>query len=280
MAAETGLQLALGDVLSAVPLAGLSNRVFRVETRKGAFVLRLPHEERDGLVDRTVEFANLHHAANLGLAPEPIYSNHLSGVLLTRALETKAWEAGVPDPAELGGALRGLHLSGNEFKGYRDPRAWVEVLVTQLDLNQATKHRISSLVTCLNDPSLADVWAGRSYVPSHWDITLSNCLSGPDGLVLIDWEFSAMGPRGWDLAYASLEIGYSNEQQIALLAAYGAGEEQVHLVREVQIMNVWCDVISTLWALGQALKGNPATDFEAFAKIRLERAETHLKALA
>jgi hypothetical protein len=55
-----------------------------------------------------------------------------------------------------------------------------------------TEHR--ALLALLGDMTIKWVFA-------HGDITPRNVLDGPDGLVLIDWEWAGLYPDGYELAF-------------------------------------------------------------------------------
>ena len=273
-AAHPDLREICGPVLAALPQAGLSNRVYRLETDRGAFFLRLPRPETAGMVDRDAEAQNIRRAADLGVALGPLFCNPRTGILLTRAVATVSAS---PDTlaAHLGNILGRLHASRDAFQGELDPDRVIDAQKRTL----AADVRVAADVALLDQVllqlrPLERLEHDRIAVPSHGDPSPGNCLMAPDRLWLIDWEYSAMAEPAWDLAYASLEHGFSNAQERAFLAAYrnSAGDELRPSRRHLEIMKAKCDVVSALWGLEQFRLGSDKADFLAFAQARQARA--------
>lgn len=264
------LREAVGTVLSVTRLNGLTNRVFRVVTPEGDFVLRLPRAENAGLIDRDAEAHNLALACDRGFAPPALILDPGSGLLLTRAIEPKAPSEPV-GPMALGRIVADLHSAPLAFRGVTDPDSLIARQRAGLGAYPdlvASFEPLADVLELLGPAS--DVFAP---VPSHGDLSPGNILAGSDGPVLIDWEYSAMASPAWDLAYAILEHDFDASEERAFLAAYAeTGYFTDGLHREILKMKIRCDAVSMLWALGQATKGNTSTDFEAFARARLERA--------
>ncbi|WP_346909338.1 choline kinase family protein [uncultured Roseibium sp.] len=264
------LREAVGTVQSVTRLDGLTNRVYRVTTADGDFVLRLPRAENAGLIDREAEAHNLALAWERGFAPPAVILDPRSGILLTRAIEPRPASERV-GPTALGRIVADLHSAPLAFRGVTDPDSLIDRQRADLDAHTDLVASFEPLADVLERLGpVSDVFAP---VPSHGDLSPGNVLSGFDGPVLIDWEYSAMANPAWDLAYAILEHDFDASEERAFLAAYAeTGNSGTGLCLEVLKMKIRCDAVSMLWALGQATKGNNSTDFEAFARTRLKRA--------
>jgi aminoglycoside phosphotransferase (APT) family kinase protein len=266
----------LGPVRSAVRLAGLSNPVFRLETASGQYALRLPRAETASLVDRAAEAHNLQLAATLGVAVVPVFHHPATGMLLTPWAGT----SGTPCPEALGLLLARLHAAPFRFRGTIEPDDLIAAQEAMLSGASAHYELFLPLSERLAAVGAADPVA-TAMVPSHGDPGPGNCLVAPEGLRLIDWEFAAMAPSAWDLAYAVLENGWDTPEEQAFLSAYSDdGRDLDGLCRQVGIMKPRCDAISALWALGQAALENDATDFLKFAEQRVARGLASLERLS
>ncbi|MBO6758740.1 MAG: phosphotransferase family protein [Roseibium sp.] len=278
IADQPDLARQLGEIRRVRRLPGLSNRVYDVETATGRYVLRVSLPQTDALVDRSVECHNLHAAAAAGLSPAPVFADPRSGLVVLPFVEVSA---GPPSPAVLGGALRRLHGEITDYRGRRDPRDWAVRLMRSVTGHPELHEKAENTVRLLNRVQDRAQLDRHPFVPSHWDVSDGNCLTLTDGVLLIDWEYSALGPRSWDLAYAALEFGYDEPSEAAFLAAYtGSGSEISELAGEVRAMKVICDAISALWALTQQAGGNDAADFQSLADHRAERARWQLERLS
>jgi len=264
------LQTLLGSVQSAVPLSGLTNRVYRVTSPAGSFALRLPRPENAGLIDREAEAHNLALACEHGLAPPVLFVDPRSGILLTRTVAQDDPPKSVT-PGELGRVVARLHSAPMRFRGSIDPDGLVARQRACLAGRPDLVSRFDPLTDMLE--RLGPVADTHGAVPSHGDLSPGNVLAATDGPVLIDWEYSAMASPAWDLAYAIQEHDFDAMAERDFLDGYEEnGNAITGLRREVLKMKIRCDAVSVLWALGQAVNGNEAADFDAFARTRLERA--------
>lgn len=271
----------LGALEAVTRLNGLTNLVLRLACDNGCFVLRLPvHETARGL-DRAGEYHNLRVAVGLSIAVAPLSFDVANGVMLSPALEVLDQSV---DPRALGQAVGRLHGVAGDYRG---------ALVEQ-DLLQPLEHpEIDEKFRSVSNRG-ADAWTvfetlrqryfaeveqdvfKRHKVPSHCDLSPGNILMTPDGLHLIDFEYSAFAPAAWDLAYAILENGFGSEQEAAFLAAHEAEAGFEVAAADLQAMKACCDLVSARWALSQVVQGNEAGDFLHFARTRLARAGERL----
>jgi len=263
-----------GAVTKVTRLGGLSNEVYRLHGEAGRFVLRLPRPGRPALVDRAAELANLRLAASLGLAPDPLYADADEGVLLLPDLEGKT---GTPAPEALGMVLARLHAADFRFENRREPIHWIAGLLARVG-DQPGRTDLAVRAEALAGKLTREASGQASgetapFVPSHWDIIPDNCLLAEGGPVLLDWEYSAMGPPAWDLAYAALELGYGALQERRFLEAYLTAGGAAVAAADVQAMKVTCDLVSALWALTQEKDPDAASSMQLFARERLDRAE-------
>lgn len=266
----------LGPVRSAVRQQGLTNQVFRLDAASGHYALRLPKRGSGDRIDREAEAHNLQIASKLEIAVTPVFHQPETGILLT----PWAGPNTVPRPGELGRLLARLHRAPFGFRGTIAP---VELIAGQKEL--LSGHGALSEVFLPLSERLELLEAGEPFgnlvVPSHGDPGHGNCIAAPDGLRLIDWEFAAMAPCSWDLAYAILENEWDAKAEQAFLSAYADGwRDRELLAREVAIMKPRCDAVSALWALAQAALENDAADFLKLARVRMDRALASLESIS
>ena len=261
----------LGPVGAVAPLGGLTNRNYRVDTTLGVFAVRLPGAGSDAYVDRATEAHNARRAAELGLNCEVVHLGP-DGAMVCRFVdgEVVAPEALAADGdrlERLARALWHLHVGAGAFRGRFDP------------LVEARRHhRALVAVPAGTDDLLAEI-AGfdldAPLAPCHNDAWPPNVVFRADGgVVLVDWEYSAMNDPAWDLAHLSVECGLDDDDHERLLRAYTGGTPPTDLRRRVGLLRGVSDVVWGLWALVQVADGNDATDFAAYAEARLRRAPT------
>lgn len=269
-----------GEPLGAVLRSGLTNRVYRLAATGGTFFLRLPENDNAQRIDRAVEAHNLALAAKAGLALLPVYCHPASGVLVTRSVEVCDR---LPEdaPERLGTALGLLHASGAAFGGFIDADSLRDGQTRRLGSTAIVDPEMTRLAACLEDLAPNQAKGTPPPVPSHGDPSPGNCLFVPDRLWLIDWEYSAMADPAWDLAYATLEHGYTRQEERRFLRAYEVTRGDVPRVtaRQIEIMKSKCDAVSALWALEQVAAGREEDVFLLFAHARRDRALARLEKL-
>jgi thiamine kinase-like enzyme len=218
--------------LHIAPLAGvisLNNTSYRVEAGGATYLLRVGAETARYLgIRREEEIEAARAAAKAGVAPDVLYSEP-TGVMVMPFIVGKHWD---PDAfhepaniARLAATLRRLHAvttvaaQGSEYRRIEWLLESAVALGLELPPNsddlRAKLARIERERT--GDPR---------YVPglAHNDFWANNFLDDGERLYLVDWEFSGTGEPLIDLATISMAGRYSEEEQYALLRAYGLTE--------------------------------------------------------
>jgi thiamine kinase-like enzyme len=278
------------DDLAIVPLAGLTNRSFRIEDGNAAYVLRLPGRGSADYVDRHAEARNAAIAARIGVAPELVAAAADDGVLLTRFLPgaTPLDAAALRDPARLGAAARllaRLHGSGATFAGERVYSATL-TLYRRLAAEHGADEAPALAAACAAAAPLvrALAAAGAPLAPCHIDPTPANFLAVPEPgggerLYLIDWEYASMADPAWDLANLAGEAGLDAGERSALIAGHGATADG-GLAARVALYLPLLHLLAAAWAALQEACGNPQADFGALARDRLALYESERRARA
>lgn len=179
---------------------GPTNASYLVELKGDRYVLRLdkPEAARLGL-DRALERRVSEIAAAAGLGPEPLHSDHESGICLRRFIPGRAWSesdfAKRGNLKRLAGVLRTLHdlpAGAIDF----DPLAAAKRYTEQVDTPEA--RRICKRAEQLS--SLIDS-ARQQRALCHNDLVCDNIVVAAGGkLMLIDWEYAGVGDPFFDLA--------------------------------------------------------------------------------
>lgn len=267
------------DALRVERLPSLTNRTYKVTIGADSYVLRIAGAGTARYIDRANEAHNARLAASIGIAPEVLYADAASGLLLTRFID-----GGIPlsnarlrEPPILRSAvalLKRLHDSRLPFGGRMEllpklaeylalaaGRSWPS------DLEPATIRRRAD--------AAAAALARESWppVPSHIDPVPNNFVAvagNGTALYLLDWEYSALCEPMWDVAALSLEAELDAEQDEALLAAYfptGAAKQAGRFMLFKALLNL----LAAAWAMVQVVDGNQSADFVDFARTRLAR---------
>ncbi|WP_168206336.1 choline kinase family protein [Labrenzia sp. PHM005] len=268
----------MGLPVAADVMDGLSNHVLRVTAETGVFFLRLGKGGAKAPVDRYREAHNVRLAAEIGVGVAPIFIEPSTGTLVTRSVEGLV-ASGDDLPELLGKQLASLHTSGLQFEGDINPTHVFENLFSQVNgawdalalelLDSDLRKQIGDLAALFETSGTE---TGIEPVPSHGDLSPGNCLFASGRVWLIDWEFSGMAARSWDLAYAIQEHGFDAVAESRFLQAYQRQGGLKVSNRDLQITKARCDSISAMWALLQISKGRDRKVFAPFAHDRFTRA--------
>jgi thiamine kinase len=198
---------------------GPTNASFMVEKDGEAFVLRVdkPAAARLGL-DRENEKQVLSAPAAAGLVPEPVFFDAARGVFLRPFLPGRSWtEADLgrdENLARLAKLLRRLHALPPVGKTF-DPLAAAERYAAGLATEQAQDILLQAEA----------LWSESSPISSaalcHNDLLCQNIIEADDGqLMLIDWEYAAVGDPFFDLAIVVQHHGLEESRAGRFLESY------------------------------------------------------------
>lgn len=258
-------------------LGGLTNRVFLIDSARGAHVLRIPGKGTEEYINRAVEAVAARAAARAGVSPEVIATTE-DGLMLTVAIpdavtlspEGFASIAGAPTRAAQ--VLRKLHGSGETFafrfelfamiddylkvlsgKTIDFPNGYHDVLASADTVRQALNAHALPLTAC------------------HCDPLSENFLDTGTRMWLVDWEYSGMNDPLWDLGDVIVEAKLAPDKEAEFIYAYFGGPPSAPEQGRVVIYKAMCDLLWTLWGLIQHANNNPADDFWVYATGRFER---------
>jgi len=223
---------------------GLTNRTYLVERADESFVLRLDAAHTSAFnPDRIGEIEIQKQAAAAGLAPELIFAGADSGILLSRYVPGRAWDAADLDDDKnmeaLADLLRRVHdlpASGILF----DPNGVAKRYAANLKMH----HGLHAFALRCKD-IIAGISMSGKFRCCHNDVVAANIVADP-ALKLLDWEYACDNDPMFDLA--SL-IGFHNlvdDRQEVLLNAYAGGNDIVLNERLDAQVRLY-DAIQWLW---------------------------------
>jgi thiamine kinase-like enzyme len=254
---------------------GITNRNFLVEVDGARFVVRVPGANTHLLeIDRGVEREANTRAAGLGIAPEVVAFVEPEGALVTRFVDAEPLRRdAMTEPATLAriaALIRSFHESGplaREFDAFSVPSR---------HLAAAAGHDVAVPDAYERVPSLAQRIA-RAFSASaeprcacHNDLLDANFLRGHDRLWLLDWEYSGMNDRYFDLANLAVNNGFAPEDELALVETY-FGRVTERRVARLRLMKILSDAREATWALVQVGVSTIDFDYEGYAQQHLDR---------
>lgn len=213
-------------------ISGYTNNNFRLKNQQHDWILRVPKKETNSLINRDNEAFNIDIAVKLQLAPESLWRNS-SGLSLTPtcmgAREFKPMDMRTPKLCEyLLQSIYQLHSSENKFLGLQClPTLLAEYMaLISPELNKKLWPLTQKAFNLYSKIENHD----NRLVPSHNDLVLENILiTEPQGIRIIDWEYSTMASPYWDLATLCNTAKLDKQQSQQLQALYGSNGANLNL---------------------------------------------------
>jgi thiamine kinase-like enzyme len=267
------LQVTLGSVSEEpVPLeGGITNRNYKVRLGSRDYMVRLPGKDTALLgISREAERIGNSTAARLGIAPALAVANDeclVAEYLRARPLEPREVSA---RSDEVAAALRAFHDSGTQLPA----RFWVPELLEsyaeivldrggslprEYGLTQALADRIAKALP-LSDP-----------VPCHDDLLPANILLTDQRIVLVDWEYAAMGHRLFDLGNLAVNNEFDERAEERMLLAYWGEPPTPGRTAALKLMKIMSDAREAAWGVLQGVISELDFDFAGYAQKHFDR---------
>jgi thiamine kinase-like enzyme len=266
--------------LAAEPVAlggGITNHNFRVRFGAAEVVLRIAGHQTELLgIDRASEHVATQAAAKLGIAPAVLAFIPEHSCLVTAFVPgVPLAETAVREPAtmvEIARALRAFHEHAPSLP------ASFDVPHIARDYVALARERGAALPSAAADAvALAERIAGaltgpeHAVVPCHDDLLGANLLGDGKRVWLVDWEYAGMGDRYFDLGNLSINNGFDEDDDRALLAAYWDEPCTDRRFAALRLMRVMSDVREGLWGTVQTAVSELDFDFAGYADRHLRR---------
>jgi thiamine kinase-like enzyme len=270
--------------LAAEPVAlggGITNHNFRARFGEAEVVLRIAGSQTELLgIDRASEHVATQAAAKLGIAPAVLAFIPEHSCLVTAFVpgvplaETAVRERGAL--VEIARALRAFHEHAPSL-----PTSFDVPQVARDYVALARERGVVLPGAAVDAVALAERIAAtltgpeHGVVPCHDDLLAANLLGDGKRVWLVDWEYAGMGDRYFDLGNLSINNGFGEDDDRALLAAYWDEPCTDRRFAALRLMRVMSDVREGLWGTVQTAISELDFDFAGYAERHLRRmAET------
>ena len=270
------------EVSSAIitQIGGMSNKNFKVELDGRCFVLRVPGNGAEGMVERENEGFNATEACKMGVNPEIRYFNAETGIKLANYVEnaetlnaaTIQRHDNMEKIAKIYQTVHGSHIRlKNEFNIFHEIKKY-EGLIKNAGTSmyegwEEVRPKVMALEGYLNE-------LGVELCPCHNDALYENFIKDANGRIfLIDWEYSGMNDPMADFAALFIEAGFTKENQDFMLERYFKGEIPKNAHKKILCYMILWDY---LWAEWTVIKEANGDDFGTYGKDRYNRAIRNL----
>lgn len=261
-------------------MGGMSNKNFKVTLSGRSYVLRVPGNGSEGMVERSDEEFNAMEACRLGVSPPIRYFNSGTGVKLADFIEdaetlNAATVQRHDNMRSIARIYRTIHDSRirlkNEFNIFREIEKYDRLIeksgARMYSGWERVRERAMRLEQRLNT-------LGVDLRPCHNDALYENFIKDPQGRIyLIDWEYSGMNDPMADLAALFLEAGFERENEDYFLDRYFEGEVPENTGEKILCYQILWDC---LWAQWTVIKEKDGDNFGSYGTDRFRRAISNL----
>lgn len=271
------------DVSGAVieKMGGMSNKNFKVTKDGKSYVLRVPGNGSDGMVDRGNEKFNADEASRLGINPPIFYYDSHTGIKLTEFIEnaetlnaaTIQRHDNMRKIARIYQTIHNSHIRlKNEFNIFKEIEKYEGLMsaagAEMYDGWEEVRPRVMALERHLNR-------LGVDLKPCHNDALYENFIKAPDGTIyLIDWEYSGMNDPMADFAALFLEADFEKVNIDYILTQYFEGEIPEEAFEKILCYQILWDYLWAQWTVIKEAKGD---DFGTYGRDRYNRAIKNLE---
>ena len=264
-------------------VGGMSNFNYKVLFGDKSYVLRIPGNGADGMVERENEELNSMLAQKMGIHPTIEYFNRKTGIKLVDYIEnaetlnpTSIQEAS--NLEQIAAIYRTLHNSRvrerNDFNIFHEIDKY-NFLMEKSGAKMYNSNRGGDSQVIVLEHRLNQM--GVELKPCHNDGVPENFIKDANGKIyLIDWEYSGMNDPVAELAALFLESEFSKESQDIVLEHYFEGKIPADLPERLLIYQVLWDYLWAQWTVIKEAKGD---DFGGYGRMRFERAMKNLELL-
>jgi thiamine kinase-like enzyme/choline kinase/predicted transcriptional regulator len=276
------LDLAYEDIQEIQPFGGMTNKNFKVTVNGKEYVLRIPGNGTEQMINRKEEKVNSTIVSQLGIDTKIAYFNEENGVKIAELIPNAETLTGKTAKRQdymmlTTAVLRKLHESGVEMANQFDVFEKITEYEHLMEEAKGEPYEHYDEVRA-QVMALKDVCRGMNitFKPCHNDLVPENLVkSGSDKVYLIDWEYAGMNDPMWDVAAHSLECEFSPEDEELFLSLYLQQDEIPLEIQQRVLMNkIFQDFLWTIWTIIKEAKGD---DFGAYGMNRFTRARENLK---
>lgn len=266
-----------------IQIGGMSNKNFMVTFDGHSYVLRVPGNGSEGMVERSNEEYNALQACRLGVNPAIRYFNPVTGIKLADYVENaETLNAATiqrhDNMRKIACIYQTIHNSHirlkNEFNIFKEIEKYEHLIdaagATMYEGWEEIRSKVMGLEDYLNT-------LGVDLKPCHNDALYENFIKASDGTIyLIDWEYSGMNDPMADFAALFIEAGFEKENEDYILDRYFNGKIPTNAREKILCYQILWDYLWAQWTVIKEAKGD---DFGTYGTDRYGRAIENLKRL-
>ncbi|MHC5268663.1 phosphotransferase [Enterococcus sp. LJL98] len=209
---------------------GMTNRSFKFSVKDASYIMRIPGEGTDQLIDRSQEYDVYQQLKDYKISDDVIYMSPKNGYKITRYIENSV-VCDSQNPKDVKESMK-------KIREFHERKLTVDHsfdLFGKIDFYESlwegkpsifkdyleTKNKIIELQTIIDQ-------IPKDWVLTHVDAVPENILFTEEEIRMIDWEYAGMQDPHLDIAMFAIYSLYEKEQVDALIDSYfieGCSEE-------------------------------------------------------
>ncbi len=258
---------------------GMTNRSFLFSCKDDKYIMRIPGEGTDKLIDRNMEADVYEAIKGKGICDDNVYLNPANGYKITRFIDNSR-NCDPTDQADLSMCMRKLR----DFHDMKLSVPHTFDIFAHIDYYESLWNGAASVYRDYEDTK-EKVLSLRGYISSqditygltHIDAVPDNFMIVGDKIQLIDWEYAGMQDRFVDLAMFSIYSLYDRKQVDNLIDTYFevAGEKTDENIRTR--IYAYISMCGLLWSNWCEYKRGLGVDFGEYSLRQYRYAKDYYK---
>ena len=270
---------------------GITNKLFRIQSKKGDYTVRIYGDKTDLFINRDYEAHAICEMAKVGVCSNIVKYMPEKGVTIVEFIDDAivlknkhfldaSLHAKIVEP------IRKIHNSGVTLERIFNPLMEVMKMSAILERLNAdypefdiagTIQRLIKLSSIINIPE-------SEYCACHNDLLADNFILIKEEashnydapMYIIDWEYAGMAPRHYDIADMFQEILVPREAEKQIVETYCDGYKFDHTLYLIDLFKPFPDIYWFLWSLIQLNISKIEFDYYNYGKIKYENALKNL----
>lgn len=264
-------------VKEIIQINGLTNKNYKVSTENNEYILRIPGNGTEKMINRKIEKENIVLVNELNIDAKLLYFDEDSGIKISEFIkEAKALNKNKCsykiNMKKITNIFKILHKSNklmkNEFNIINKIQEYEKLL------NECNGEFFEDYYFYREQIfKLEEVMCnlGKEITSCHNDSLAENfILDKNEKLYLIDWEYSGLNDYTWDLASCILENEFSKYEEELFLNYYFEGNVEEKIMIKVLINKIYQDFLWSIWALVKSYNGDDLMEYGLNRYIRMK----------
>lgn len=270
---------------------GITNKLYRIQSEKGDYTVRIYGDKTDLFINRDCEAHTIREMSKIGVCSNLIKYLPDKGATIVEFIDDAIvlTNEHFLDPSlysKITETIRKIHSSAIRLRKVFNPLIEVMRMSAILDrLNvdypefdiAGTVERLIKLSSIINIPE-------SEYTPCHNDLLADNFIlineeaahKYASPMYIIDWEYAGMAPKYYDIADMFQEILVPRDAEKGIVSEYCNGDDPERTLFLIDLFKPFPDIYWFLWSLIQLNISKIDFDYYNYGKIKYENAVKNL----